>query len=386
MLCTSYYRFHDVNLMISRATLSIEKEIMDAHRVGTLSCAVSWRWQWTVPASTPLVQQGQVREAAAANKAWVNFMKCPAKDLGLESDEETKDVIRDALQCFSDFLEQIEGMETEPPVDTYAWETMSESLKLASVCSVVLRELDENLHTRLRQLLSDSPPILDNLVQESALKTTTVLVRSFPEIAPSLAIHLRRFVTSPLSVFELAFNTEKRAPPPLTAAAKCLALCIKLSPGDDSIMSNMYSLLNYIAATSKEISESTSSNQLLSNPLYASSITSPSDNVTFQSDEIGLHGCSDEEKQLIWITTISVVTHLALEFHTAGQEEVTKLTISMLLQRLRTLEAAIAYNLVNLALVAPEGSFKDVARAFSLINRAANLADARFSNNMICRE
>ncbi|KAG2100206.1 uncharacterized protein F5147DRAFT_710970 [Suillus discolor] len=351
--------------------------------------------EWTVLAqalaSTPLVHKGQVREAAAANKAWVNLMKCPAKDLGLENDEETRkalrDIIRDALQYFSDLLDQIEVMETEPPIDTYAWETMSESLKLASVCSVALRELDENLHTRLTQLLSDSAPILDNLVQESALKATTVLVQSFPEIAPSFAIHLRRFVTSPLSIFEFAFNTEKRAPPPLTAAAKCLALCIKLSPGDDSIMSNMYSLLNYIAATSKEITESSSSNQLLSNPFYASSITSPNDNVTFESDETGLHGRSDEEKQLIGITTISVVTRLALEFHAAGQEEVTKLTISMLLQRLRTLEptleAAIAYNLVDLALVAPEESFIDVARAFSLINRATNLEDPRFSNNMV---
>jgi len=92
--------------------------------------------QWTVLAqalaSSPLTHKGQVREAAAANKAWVNLMKYAAKDLGLENDEETnealKGVIRDALQCFSDLLEQIEGMETEPPVDTYAWETMSESL------------------------------------------------------------------------------------------------------------------------------------------------------------------------------------------------------------------------------------------------------------------
>jgi phosphatidylinositol 4-kinase len=155
-------------------------------------------------------------------------------------------------------------------------------------------------------------------------------------------------------------------------------------------MSNMYSLLNYIAATSKDITESSSSNYIFSNPLYASSITSPNDNVTFQSDETGLHGRSDEEKRVIGITTISVVTRLALEFHTAGQEEVTKLTISMLLQRLRTLEptleAAIAYNLVDLALVAPEESFIDVARAFSLINRATNVEDARFSNNMVCRE
>lgn len=98
--------------------------------------------QWTVLAQAlacnPLVQKGQVREAAAANKAWVNLMKCPANDLGLENEEETKealmDVARDALQCFNDLLEQIENMETEPPVDTYAWETMSESL----VCFLVL--------------------------------------------------------------------------------------------------------------------------------------------------------------------------------------------------------------------------------------------------------
>jgi phosphatidylinositol 4-kinase len=59
----------------------------------------------------------------------------------------------------------------------------------------------------------------------------------------------------------------------------------------------------------------------------------------------------------------------------------------MLLQRLRsaepTVEAAIAYNLVDLALSAPEGSFVDVIRVFSAINRSANPDDPRFSNNMV---
>ncbi|KAG1860880.1 hypothetical protein F4604DRAFT_1790537, partial [Suillus subluteus] len=61
--------------------------------------------------------------------------------------------------------------------------------------------------------------------------------------------------------------------------------------------------------------------------------------------------------------------------------------ISMLLQRLRTLEltleAAIAYNLVDLALVAPEESFIDVVRVFLLINCATNLEDPGFPNNMV---
>lgn len=59
----------------------------------------------------------------------------------------------------------------------------------------------------------------------------------------------------------------------------------------------------------------------------------------------------------------------------------------MLLQRLRsaepTVEAAIAYNLVDLALIAPHASFIEIIRSFSAINRSANPDDPRFSNNMV---
>lgn len=59
----------------------------------------------------------------------------------------------------------------------------------------------------------------------------------------------------------------------------------------------------------------------------------------------------------------------------------------MLLQRLRTaeptVEAAIAYNLVDLALEAPEAAFADIIKVFSQINRSANPDDPRFSNNMV---
>jgi phosphatidylinositol 4-kinase len=59
----------------------------------------------------------------------------------------------------------------------------------------------------------------------------------------------------------------------------------------------------------------------------------------------------------------------------------------MLLQRLRsaepTVEAAIAHNLVDLAMAAPDNSFTDIIRAFSAINRSANPDDPRFSNNMV---
>ncbi|KAJ6618823.1 hypothetical protein B0H10DRAFT_2217316 [Mycena sp. CBHHK59/15] len=318
--------------------------------------------------------------AAAANKAWVSLTRHSALELEITDEKIEKALkvtVEYSMKCFTDLFVQIQEMDTEPSLDTYAWETMSESLKLASICSIALRELDEGLYSRLFLLLSDQSPICDNLVQEAALKATIVLVRNFHEIAGAMASHLRRFVTSPLPIFQFEFASETRAPPPLAAAAKCLAVCIQLAPGDDLIMSNMYSLLNYIAATSKEIFESSNSSQMMNNPLY-----NAHDHATIHSVETGLRGLSEEEKRLIGISTISVVTRLALEFL-----QVTRLTISMLLQRLRsaepTVEAAIAYNLVDLALSAPESAFVDIIRMFSVINRSANPDDPRFSNNMV---
>jgi phosphatidylinositol 4-kinase A len=59
----------------------------------------------------------------------------------------------------------------------------------------------------------------------------------------------------------------------------------------------------------------------------------------------------------------------------------------MLLQRIRaaepTIEAAIAHNLVDLALSAPENAFMDIIRTFSTISRAANPEDSNFSNNVV---
>ena len=59
----------------------------------------------------------------------------------------------------------------------------------------------------------------------------------------------------------------------------------------------------------------------------------------------------------------------------------------MLLQRLRSaepiVEAAIVYNLVDLAVISPENTFVDIIKAFTLINRSANPGDQRLSNNTV---
>jgi phosphatidylinositol 4-kinase len=77
-------------------------------------------------------------------------------------------------------------------------------------------------------------------------------------------------------------------------------------------MSNMYSLLNYIAATSHELYESSGASQVLNNPLYPPSSL---DHATLHSVATGIGALSEDEKRLVGISTISVVSRLALEFN-----------------------------------------------------------------------
>lgn len=74
---------------------------------------------------------GSLPEAAAANKSWNYLMRNPALELDITDQaviETLKKTTVYAMQCFTDLLVQIEDMESEPSIDTYTWETMSESL------------------------------------------------------------------------------------------------------------------------------------------------------------------------------------------------------------------------------------------------------------------
>ena len=86
-------------------------------------------------------------------------------------------------------------------------------------------------------------------------------------------------------------------------------------------MSNMYSLLNYIAATSKDITDNASAIQ---------TITSSVDQANVQSVATGLRGMSEDDKRLVGISTISVVTRLALEFKTEEASHPTNIPFNSL--------------------------------------------------------
>lgn len=80
----------------------------------------------------------------------------------------------------------------------------------------------------------------------------------------------------------------------------------QLAPGDDAILSHTYSLLNYIAATSRFSGVDDMS--------FIQGKDGQNDYATFHSVESALRGLTEEEKRLIAVSTISVVTQLAVEF------------------------------------------------------------------------
>ena len=165
-----------------------------------ICCVTEVQWTILTQALIPLdldAEGVQFSEAAAANYAWASLLRSPVAAItktdknfatALEASKEL------SMECFTDILVQIEEMETAPSQDSYASETMSESLvsfrnrlfipiliatsqKLSAVCSAALSALDDNLLTRLKLLLSDQTPLADILVQEAALKSTAILVR-----------------------------------------------------------------------------------------------------------------------------------------------------------------------------------------------------------------
>ena len=72
-----------------------------------------------------------LEEAAAANAAWIALISHPAQALDIQDEgirTNLRSTIASALRCYTDLLLQIEELDGDPSIDTYAWETMSESL------------------------------------------------------------------------------------------------------------------------------------------------------------------------------------------------------------------------------------------------------------------
>jgi phosphatidylinositol 4-kinase A len=99
-------------------------------------CVVEAQWtmlaQALYPSDAPVYpRSGEEVEAAAANKAWSTLTRDVTSETGASVPglkSALKKSLELSMQTFTDLLVQLEEMDTEPSLDAYAWETMSESL------------------------------------------------------------------------------------------------------------------------------------------------------------------------------------------------------------------------------------------------------------------
>ncbi|KAG1787103.1 uncharacterized protein HD556DRAFT_1449162 [Suillus plorans] len=124
---------------------------------------------------------------------------------------------------------KIEGMETEPPIDTYAWETMPESLTLASVCSIALQELDTSF-LQVRLSLATIGSILNVGL---TMQVVCTMISGFSLLAlavePSTHSPIRH---QPYGCFDAAASVGPSllSPPSLPAACRYPSLLLTIIP------------------------------------------------------------------------------------------------------------------------------------------------------------
>lgn len=283
------------------------------------------------------------------------------------------------------FIESESYKQSELFVDLYALETLSEALKLSALASVAqtqltLAQFDNHTLVRIRTLLSDHSFIYDPIVQGSAIQSTSLLVRNYPNLALPMTTTLRRLVSLPLAIFELVRSGQAAPSPVLAAAAKCLATCVTVGSNKDLAVSTMYSLLNSLGgreglsgAVGGAAGGAMSVRSGMTRGVSGRDFSVAGGTMSRNSPGPGgvLQGKTDEQRRLIQVNTIAFVSRLALEI---GDKEITALAVSLFLQRLRTAdeatEAAILNSIVPLALASPRQSYVDVLRALSQVSRA----------------
>lgn len=96
--------------------------------------------EWTVLSQALIKSEGtrhnNLTEAAAANKAWMSLMRRRDAEVNIAGKHVHKAIagmMAYAMECSTDLLVQIQEMDSEPSIDTYTWETLSESLVCLSL-------------------------------------------------------------------------------------------------------------------------------------------------------------------------------------------------------------------------------------------------------------
>jgi hypothetical protein len=134
---------------------------------------------------------------------------------------------------------------------------------------------------------------------------------SFPHLASSSTQIIRRFAIARLAVIEnesyLDYDCTSEL---IDATARCLAVCVQAVPGDDSINSTMYTLVNASSQGAHVDASSTSSRQGTVN--FSFDGLAAGQRQSLDSDSIYGDG-SDNVRRSVAVNAVAMVAKLALQ-------------------------------------------------------------------------
>ncbi|CAG8438698.1 9725_t:CDS:10 [Diversispora eburnea] len=251
-----------------------------------------------------------------------------------------------SLQYFSE-LTIIMSQNNDCPAALYAREIMSAT-------SVLLHEVDDELISKFTSSLSIIPRTPDLKVQISALDAATILALNFPQTSTNMIQIIRKFLTTPSTIFELAVTVNTN----LTIqqyGIERLAHCLKVMSQDIS-HSVIYNLL------------ATLSGSLERTPTSPKNLSSLSVNNLNNSDQASIHSNEELRHQMLGniIYTATGVARILKDDNVP-------------------LDETILEEFVNLALISSEKNFVEIVRKFSDISRQSLSPDNKIVTTAVLR-
>jgi phosphatidylinositol 4-kinase len=195
---------------------------------------------------------------------------------------------------------------------------------------------------------------------------------SYPDLAEPSITHLRRFISSPIPILA---SDASAASTVLALAANTLANCIGVLQRKDMGLSVVYSFLNLLPSSRGDTGSS-----------FITPHSPPNGIEHNDSPRAATHMAnrSPEERLLISCSLLHTVAILAKR---SKQDDITKLALSMLLQRVNSGDAALeSVILVCIAELAPEAGrdmFTETVKALADFSRSTKVSEGEASSHAI---
>ncbi|CAG8472314.1 2360_t:CDS:10 [Dentiscutata erythropus] len=287
-----------------------------------------------------------------------------------------------SLQYFAELsiiLDKLVAQGNDCPPALYAREIMAASLDVAAMASVFLHEVDDELISKLTTSLFNVPQTPDVKVQAAALDSATLLALNFPQTTLNMIKTIRKFLTTPSTIFELAVVADKNLTI-LDYAIIRLAYCLKTVPQETS--SVIYNMLTSLSTGGHE--------RPPVQPASPKKTLAPIN--TLSPDQISIHSSisgisrNEEQRQQVCENLVCTVTGVGCILK---DDNITELCVTMLRSRLRNhtpaVDALILEKFVDIALISSDKTFTEIVRKFSEISRQKISSDNKVITSAVLK-